>query len=94
MSVNMLFKVFKLMILMQRDQDELYLLIQQNVNFSQNSEKLFPHCCVSMKLCTHPAARANCLKIIDFSWLKCPPCMKVLIYLNLMTSEYMDDVSI
>ena len=94
MSANMFFKAFRLMILMQRDEDQLYLLIIRNENFSQNSEKQTPHRSASMKLCTQPAARANCQKIIDFSLLKCHLCMKVVIFLNLMTSKYTDDVSI
>ena len=52
----------------------------RNVNFVKHSESLIPHDCASMKLCTQPA---NMCKIIDFSLLKCPPCMKSGSALNL-----------
>ena len=43
------------------------------MNSGQNSELLGLHFCVKIKLGIRPATLANCLKIVDFFSLKCPP---------------------
>ena len=60
----------------------------RKVNYGQSSEILILYFCASMKLCIQPAIHANCLKVIGSSWLKYPPCMKILDLFNLMTSYW------
>ena len=58
--------------------DEFYLLFEHRSQYiSKNPEIPILYFCASMKLCTQPATNENCQKITDFSWLKCPSCMKI-----------------
>ena len=55
----------------------------------KKSEILGLHFCANMNLDTQPAVLENCLKIIDLSWLKCLPCMKIAIVLIFTRSHWL-----
>ena len=69
---------------MQGDKDQFYLLIQQNCKFwskfgYSDSAILYHHETLHTACCMW-----KMLKIIDFSWLKCPPFIKIVSVLNMM----------
>ena len=67
----------------------LFVVLSRKVDFVQSSEILILHFCASMEHCTQPATHVSCLiKLIDFLWLKCSSCMKIVSVFNLMTSYW------